>query len=117
MVFFLWNFFSSFLVVTQTIYMLTDQSTEITFTIEFSSVEINLKAEAVSISATKFYIPRILIADHDKLPFLEDLFIEKVRIKGAVTWVHSHNDEETILSQQIGKAIDLHINKFITTMG
>jgi hypothetical protein len=73
MVFFLWNFFSLFPVITQTIYMLIDQSMEITFTMEFSSVAIILKAEVVPVSATKFYIPRILIADDDKLPFLEDL--------------------------------------------
>jgi len=102
-------FFRYFLPSLKQFHML-DQSRELIFTMEFSSVKINLKAEVVPVSATKFYIPKILICDDDKIPFLEDLFIEKVRIKGATTWVHSHNEQETIFSQQIGKALDLQLH-------
>lgn len=88
-----------------------EQSREVTFTMELSSVEIKLKAEVVPISATKFYIPKILVAVNENVPFLEDLFIEKKRINGATVWVHSHNEQQTIFSQEIGNAIELQINR------
>ena len=85
---------------------------EIGFIIELSSVPIAMKADVVRISETKFYIPRIKTLNDDRLPFLENIHIEKIKLEDSFSWVHSDNEKETQLSYQIGNAIDLRIELF-----
>jgi hypothetical protein len=84
---------------------------EITFTIDFSYATLELKAYVMPVSNTKYFIEKIELATDNELPFLEDIFIEKIKIGNNFTWVHTHTDQPSILAHNLGTAIEQHFQQ------